>query len=358
VPEECAGKKSPLSTEHIGIALFLVRHFFPGIPVAVVGYGMVRRCLSIVAVDIFATETRPLNAVTHLIISSFANGADAAQQTQRAATTLTHFHEQHGFTEIRMLCPEIVWEMTGGHVTFNQLQCFNSELNDIGSRHELLRQVTASVEAGERSTMTGEQQERVGALARQVADTTVTHPRLMRVAHALAKHIDMPPDTRRLLLHTARPMFQGGSGVLERDLADVHANISEVKEGRAPADFRSGTTRRSRRAEPALSGITQLILQMLSDRGVRGTPEAPENATSQSSAMTERAIQIELRRLYPQFVGMPGYSALSWGCGYALKHLVDKCHVHRRSRGVGRKCFEYWLTNPHVTLRLATPGPS
>jgi len=31
---------------------------------------MIRRCLSIVAVDIFATETRPLNAVTHGIISS------------------------------------------------------------------------------------------------------------------------------------------------------------------------------------------------------------------------------------------------------------------------------------------------
>ena len=28
VPEACKGK-SPLSTEHIGIALFLVRHFFP-----------------------------------------------------------------------------------------------------------------------------------------------------------------------------------------------------------------------------------------------------------------------------------------------------------------------------------------
>ena len=38
---------------------------------------MIRRCLSIVAVDIFATETRPLNAVTHGIISSSANGADA-----------------------------------------------------------------------------------------------------------------------------------------------------------------------------------------------------------------------------------------------------------------------------------------
>ena len=99
MPEACKGK-SPLSTEHIGIALFLVRHFFPGIPVAVVGYSMIRRCLSIVAVDIFATETRPLNAVTHGIISSSANGADAGQQTQRAATTLTAFHAQHGFTEI------------------------------------------------------------------------------------------------------------------------------------------------------------------------------------------------------------------------------------------------------------------
>ena len=35
VPETFTGR-SPLSTEHLGITLFLVRHFFPGIPVAVV----------------------------------------------------------------------------------------------------------------------------------------------------------------------------------------------------------------------------------------------------------------------------------------------------------------------------------
>ena len=31
------------------------------------------------------------------------------------------------------------------------------------------------------------------------------------------------------------------AGAIERDLADVHANLSDIKEGREPADFRSGT---------------------------------------------------------------------------------------------------------------------
>ena len=51
----------------------------------------------------------------------------------------------------------------------------------------------------------------------------------------------MPLDTRRLIQLAARPMFQGGAGAIERDLADVHANLSDIKEGREPADFRSGT---------------------------------------------------------------------------------------------------------------------
>ena len=139
---------------------------------------MIRRCLSIVAVDIFATETRPLNAVTHGIISSSANGADAGQQTQRAATTLTAIHAQHGFTEIKMLCPELVWDMTAGHVTFNQLPCFDSDLNDAAGRRQLLRRLEASVEAGDAPALADEQWEQARAFERQVADVGA-HPRLL-----------------------------------------------------------------------------------------------------------------------------------------------------------------------------------
>ena len=161
---------------------------------------MIRRCLSIVAVDIFATETRPLNAVTHGIISSSANGADAGQQTQRAATTLTAFHAQHGFTEIKMLCPELVWDMTAGHVTFNQT-------------HLRERKREASVEAVDAPALADEQWEQARAFERQVADVGA-HPRLLRIARALAAHIDMPLDTRRLIQLAARPMFQGGAGAI------------------------------------------------------------------------------------------------------------------------------------------------
>jgi len=347
VPEACKGK-SPLSTEHIGIALFLVRHFFPGIPVAVVGYSMIRRCLSIVAVDIFATETRPLNAVTHGIISSSANGADAGQQTQRAATTLTAFHAQHGFTEIKMLCPELVWDMTAGHVTFNQLPCFDSDLNDAAGRRQLLRRLEASVEAGDAPALADEQWEQARAFERQVADVGA-HPRLLRIARALAAHIDMPLDTRRLIQLAARPMFQGGAGAIERDLADVHANLSDIKEGREPADFRSGTTRRSRRAAPTLSGFAQLMLQMLAQRGVYGTAAGPANESAASSAMTEREVRRALALLYPHRIGQPGFTPLTAGCGFALKGLYDKAHVCRRRRWTGargRQPMEYWLPAP------------
>ena len=62
------------------------------------------------------------------------------------------------------------------------------------------------------------------------------HPRLLRIARALATHIDMPLDTRRLIQLAARPMFQGGAGAIERDLADVHANLSVSREYGTPSN--------------------------------------------------------------------------------------------------------------------------
>jgi hypothetical protein len=82
--------KPKLSLEQLTLTLLLLRTRWPRLPVAVVGYGMVRRSLSIVAVDV---QRRCQLAVTHLIqwATKAANAADVTQQARcQLARRRTH----------------------------------------------------------------------------------------------------------------------------------------------------------------------------------------------------------------------------------------------------------------------------
>jgi hypothetical protein len=73
--------KPKLNLEQLPLTLLLLRTVWPGLPVAMVGYGMVRRSLSIVAVD--AHKVCKL-AVTHEIqwATPATNAADVTQQAR------------------------------------------------------------------------------------------------------------------------------------------------------------------------------------------------------------------------------------------------------------------------------------
>lgn len=113
--------RTSLSTEQLTLTLLLLRRRWPDMPVVVVGHGMVRRSLSIVAVDTMPAPggvdgfvTKTLLAVTHEVqwAAPGANAADVAQQFLRFSTTQQDFHGELGpdgmprFPNIQILAPE------------------------------------------------------------------------------------------------------------------------------------------------------------------------------------------------------------------------------------------------------------
>lgn len=108
-----------LTLEQLPLTLLLLRTVWPDLPVVVVGHGMVRRSLSVVAVD--AAGSCVL-AVTHEVqwASPAANAADVTQQFLRASTTLSSFHRTRGFPRVRVLAPAHVWVTVSGAVLFNK----------------------------------------------------------------------------------------------------------------------------------------------------------------------------------------------------------------------------------------------
>jgi hypothetical protein len=110
--------RDSMDLEQLSLTLLLLRSRWPGLPVAVVGYGMVRRSLSVVAVD---AAGQCVLAVTHEIqwATPSANAADVTQQFLRASTTLSTFHAAHGFPLVKVLAPAHVWTTVTGAVLFN-----------------------------------------------------------------------------------------------------------------------------------------------------------------------------------------------------------------------------------------------
>ena len=111
--------KPRINLEQLPLTLLLLRTRWPGLPIAVVGYGMVRRSLSIVAVN---AARQCVLAVTHEVqwATPAAPAADVAQQFLRCSTTLSDFHRARGFARIQVLAPGHVWLMVGGAVAFNK----------------------------------------------------------------------------------------------------------------------------------------------------------------------------------------------------------------------------------------------
>jgi len=117
--------RAMLSTVQLPLTLFVLRHFFDGIPISIVIGGMARRCLSIIAPNFLRQhehEREVLLCVTHTICTATeaTNAADVVQKFQRAATTATAFYALHGFDEIQVLAPARLWNLVRAAVAFNR----------------------------------------------------------------------------------------------------------------------------------------------------------------------------------------------------------------------------------------------
>ena len=112
----------------------MLRHIFPDLPVVVIGHAMVRRCLSVVAVDLLAQHADPLLAVTHMVVHSGGNGADLAQQFLRPSTTLTAFHRHHNIQSVQMLATQLVWDVVSAMQAFTEWRQFDTATTSLDQR--------------------------------------------------------------------------------------------------------------------------------------------------------------------------------------------------------------------------------
>ena len=136
-PKTGRGKvKSSIKNDHVGVLMGFVRDIdvvlepaFQSnhdltrpwgnscdVPILLNGHNMFRRSVSLVS----KVRGVTLAALTHVIVSSGANGASVAQQVLRCATTLSDFHlDKQNARKIQILSEEDAWIAVEGHCGFN-----------------------------------------------------------------------------------------------------------------------------------------------------------------------------------------------------------------------------------------------
>lgn len=107
-----AAEKKLKAGLHLPLALAVLRSVFPALPVRIIGNGMIKRCLSLVAVDYSdpSADPKATLAVTHAAVyqTGSGSGADMAQQFLRPSTTVD-FHARCGFPNVQILATEGSW---------------------------------------------------------------------------------------------------------------------------------------------------------------------------------------------------------------------------------------------------------
>jgi len=196
---------------------------------------------------------------------------------------------------------------------------------------------------------------------------------LLSLASVLAIELRLPEATRLLLQRHRNPMFQQGCGVPERDLGNIHANLSTIlHDNREPLTFRHALTSRRRRSTGGsgpLTGVPLMILQWFAANNIRqdasgvAPPNPPETWT----------VFWAIRSEFAHLIAQPGHSMLNVtssggaGCGYAMDNLVKRGFLNKEKvyrvrpnpppgNGVAlnkpneqaRSIFVYWLAHDAI----------
>lgn len=380
-----------LSTAQLNLLLFMLRHVFPELPVVVIGHGMVRRCLSIVAVDLLQVELVPLLAVTHMLVHSGGNGADLAQQFLRPSTTLTAFHQRHGIRQIEMLASELVWDIVRAMVAFTEWQQFDTDRAPQPARQQLLLTIEERISSAEANDMSlasplvqalqlNEEQARQMLNAFEEFEAGDLDPHALLVAIVISQELQLPHDPqsnaslfRPLFSLIRQPLAGAGAGRMERDLGEAMCILSDILNHRIPHHFRQAfvSHRRATQQRTGPDRLGLLIINELSRLTISGTRDAPAHEyPHQRHPLTEGEIRATLSREHPELRAQRGFASLfrAGGLGYQLiglsvnaqtPYLVRRHRLaaHSTGRGGGRRPYEYWLIEG-VQLPSAPPSPN
>ena len=399
--------------ENLQLVLLIIRKYIGAeVPIAVVAGAMLRRCMSVVAVDYFRPEisrerdgdnlaeahygqSYPLAVVSHMIVTGGANAPDGHQTAKRDNHTLTAFEFLHPdlVSTKKLMVPELA-VAAEAFIAFNAMEELRKPL---ANRREMLDRISEATRGSERlrtidNFRTG-LATRVGDEAAARYDTLVTKVRsvsdlgadpdsMLALSCALAHHLKLPLPTRQLFQTSKTPMFQVKCGLPERDLGNIHANMVTIAENGTPPDFRHAIATRRGRGAGEPSSVVAFAANWMRDHGFvananGGAPPNPPEAWT---------VMLGLRQRYPHLIDTPGYSQMSpttaggCGLGFAMKELCTRQiagasknrrpaparpamssfpnsngearHFPARAVGTARQVNVYWLKNSAVVPAL------
>jgi len=209
------------------------------VPIAVRGYGMLRRAMSIVGAQPTAPGvTEALMTLTHVIQYAVnMDGASVAQQAERFATNLTEYiRQQMGDCKIEVLCTEKGWLAMRGHWGYNSVPLFRQP---DAARKPAIKKMVALIKGEEQLPVHGATAE---AHFQRLADVeietrknesitmTARNERIMRV---LANTMTIPQELYEMCLMMKNCMFDGTKGVDYRAVLVGAAEGQDYINGRA-----------------------------------------------------------------------------------------------------------------------------
>lgn len=304
-------KATPWKTDNLSLVIYILRKFVRmDLPLAIVGGTMVRRSLSIVAVDYtvppISAETDVegiydqkvygqsvcISLVTHAVHTRFSNSADATQTNGRLNTTLTNFCARHPHLETVI---DITVEDTSvATLAFKQFNASPEFRQSLKERTCLMANMTnalsnAGAQRSVQSVRTRLSADEQFAWFRELY-TQLNHHSAQHVGDAnvlraqgcaLALNLPLGEHMIRMLQTHKNPMFQAGSGLQERNVGNVHAIVCCILANVEPHTFQHALARRRGGARGArgsgpLGGVAQLILRWMCVNNYRaandGTP--------------------------------------------------------------------------------------
>lgn len=376
------GRRSFWSTKNLQLAIFIVRKYIgEAVPIAVVGGAMVRRSMSVVAVDVmrppisvemdgaafdvrdakgvqvYVGQPKCLALVTHSVHTRLANSADGSQQKCRDRSTLTNWNVAHPeLKETLDLVLEDLTVATQGFVKFNALAEFQRNRSSRVKMMDAIAGATRgpncedTIKAFRDELDTDDQRGWFDNLEQQLitcedaGDEITDKQAMLALACSLALLVELPEETIQLLQRHRNPMFQRGAGEPERDIGNLHASLRRILMCQEPLRFRHALQRgrggrnRGSNGPVPLSGLQLMALQMMAARGWRAVDannECPDNVPEAWD------IFWALRTKYPNLVaangkdGIPGATGLgvvgggnSCGLGLVMRQLVNRGDVY------------------------------
>lgn len=393
-PDDVKGK-SPFSTSNLSLILFIIRKFIQAdVPIVVVGSAMIRRCMSIVAVDflragisveedgaaydvscpetgrrVYIGQPKAIAVVTHMLCTKCVNSPEGAQINGRSFHNLVNFNVAHPeLAQIKHIVVSDVSTATLAYRSWNQLSEFRSPFEQRRSRLLELKQSTtgssavSTIRAFQDSLTSPEQRELFDKLCNQFnscadsGDKLCGKNQMFAIACTLARLYTLPISVMTMIQQQRNPMFQSKCGSNENDLGNLHANLCMIRDGRRPLSFRHAQAScRSGNGggQNVMNGFNANILNWLAAHNIRANPDgsmppdAPESWT----------IFWALRAANPHAILPDGLGTIT---GYSPLRINHKENTNTYGCGLGlsmNNLYKAGLIHKATVMRPRPPPP-